>query len=95
MARILARRYGSVSDHVTDDQIWSALEERGFTDERAADRLGIGLDEFRGVCIRRWGHVLTAEVDQRAEPGATAQKRGHITRALVDELREGLDRGDG
>lgn len=62
-------------------------------DTRAAKRLGLTPERFFTACYRQWGHLLSTEIERRAGPGASAQARGHVTRELVDELREGLSRG--
>jgi transcriptional regulator with XRE-family HTH domain len=68
-------------------------ESYGLGDERAARKLGLS----RGDMIQRsaslWGKNLSAERDERAGPDASAQKRGQVTRALLEELR-GVANGD-
>ena len=60
----------------------------GEAEQKAARRLGVpGLD-IAAASFRLWGHGLTQERDSRA--GDNATRRGHITRALVEEIREVL-----
>nr|WP_255396208.1 helix-turn-helix transcriptional regulator [Kocuria sp. CNJ-770] len=63
-------------------------------DERAARKLGVANAEFLAWSVRLWGHTMSAEVEKRAEPGASPQKKGRITRVLLDELRQAVNRGD-
>lgn len=60
-------------------------------DSRAAKKLNLGRNEFIGASLRRWGRLLSEETEMRAPEGATAQKKGRITRELIEELRERMD----
>jgi len=71
----------------------------GWDDEttgKAARRLGADRQDVAVAGQELWGHGLAAERDRRlgvaaGGPGDTARgrqaRRGHITRALLDELR--------
>lgn len=64
-------------------------------DSRAAKRLGMSDQAFQALCFRTWGHLLSVEVQQRADPDASPQKKGRITRELMKDLHaEGGDDGD-
>ena len=63
-------------------------------DERARKRLNLELPEYVELVLSQWGHTLSDEVERQAPPGATAQKRGHITRTLTAQLEDALHRGD-
>ena len=64
----------------------------GFVD--SIGKLGMTDAEFLARSVQLWGRVLSAEVDARSDPGDSPQKRGRITRVLLDELREVARRGD-
>lgn len=61
------------------------------SDERNARKLGITDAEFLAWSIRLWGRLMSLETEIRAPEGATAQKKGRITRELLDELRKNLE----
>lgn len=79
---------------VTFEQIEEARKAWSLTDERAARKLGIGPKTFTGQCIRVWGHLLSVEVEARSDPGDSPQKRGRVTRVLLDELRRSIHGND-
>ncbi|SMX65469.1 hypothetical protein BSP109_00208 [Brevibacterium sp. Mu109] len=79
---------------VTVGDIRSLQSRIGLADRRAADRLGIDVHTLSGEAFRRWAMLLSEAVDEQAGPGASPQRKGHITRKLEAELREALDRGD-
>ncbi len=69
-------------------------DARGESEQKAARRLGVSAEEVAVAARRLWGQGLTAERDervarQRAElEGRSLQAvRGHVTRALLQELR--------
>ncbi|GGG70271.1 hypothetical protein GCM10011374_38500 [Kocuria dechangensis] len=66
----------------------AARKAYGLTDERAAKKLGMTDNQLLGWSLRLWGKVLSQEVEERAGQDATAQKKGHVTRALVKELAD-------
>lgn len=57
-------------------------------ERRAAERLGVDARHLALAARRRWGHSLTEERDRRTPAGVSS--RGHITRALLAELRPAL-----
>lgn len=65
-------------------------------DERNARKLGLSDAEFLAWSVRLWGRLMSQETEARAPEGATAQKKGRITRDLMDDLRQqlGADHGD-
>ncbi|MGK7221519.1 helix-turn-helix domain-containing protein [Kocuria flava] len=70
-----------------------ALAEKSLADERAARKLGLDDEEFLVRCLSLWGHMMSVEVSRRAGEGASPQKRGRVTRVLLDELKV-AGRGD-
>ncbi|MGK4187784.1 helix-turn-helix transcriptional regulator [Rothia koreensis] len=56
-------------------------------DYRNAHRLGIERNAYIGACLRLWGRLLSDETEACAPEGASAQKKGRITRVLLDQLR--------
>lgn len=63
-------------------------------DSRAAKRLNMRDEDFQRLCVDTWGHLLSVEVRQRADHGASPQKKGRITRQLLEELKAGVERGN-
>lgn len=61
--------------------------------ERAAQRLGIPQRALQLWALRLWGQPLDDEAADRAGEGSSAQKRGHVTRKLVQEIKTELERG--
>lgn len=63
---------------------------------RAAERLGLTVDELEQAAHRLWGRTLYSEREARLsisdDSRANQAKRGHVTRALLRELRAYLDR---
>ncbi len=70
------------------------LDDLPLADRRAADALGIDEQQFREHSRKLWGRLMSAEVEAQAPPGATAQKKGRITRTLRAEMQKALDRGN-
>lgn len=72
-------------------------------DDRLADRLGVAPAAVMAAAERLWGHSMTEErgrrereVEQPDDSKATrATRRGHITRALADEVVAQLNREAG
>jgi hypothetical protein len=65
----------------------------GEAERRAADALGVDMYALTLGSVYLWGKSLSDERDARAGVEATAQKRGRITRQLMDELK-GVLHGD-
>jgi hypothetical protein len=59
-------------------------------DIRIGRSLGWSREWTAGMMAARWGHPLSIERDRRAGPGANAQRRGQISRALKNELKKGM-----
>lgn len=57
---------------------------------RAATKLGINPIELQHQAIQLWGHNLETEQHRRAGEQSTAQKRGRVTRHLVEEMRAAM-----
>ncbi len=87
---------------MTPDEI-SAVDNAAAVGEpevHAAQRLGVDAIEVVRAARRLWGRTLAAERDSRVagriEPDADARSRqavrGHITRGLLAELRDELER---
>ena len=66
-----------------------ALPVVGEAEQKAARSLGGSADEVLSVAVRLWGRSLSSERDKRAGD-ESAQARGHLTRALIDQIREEL-----
>jgi transcriptional regulator with XRE-family HTH domain len=72
----------------------------GDTEQTAARALGVTAAEVARIAHRLWGRSLTDERDRRLNASATSDdsplaarsRRGHITRALLEEIRLVLDR---
>lgn len=79
---------------VTAGQIREARKAWSLADERAARKLGLGKETFMGQCIRVWGHLLSVEVEARSDPEDSPQKRGRVTRVLMDELQRSIHGND-
>lgn len=84
-------RYGH---GLTVGQIRGARKEWRDADQRAARKLGLTDEEFMGLCLRVFGRLMSAEAEERAGEGATPQKRGRVTRGLLEELRAANDGND-
>lgn len=73
----------------------------GNADDKAADALeavhGAGPATILDLAERLWGEgaTVTTERDRRAGPDATKQKKGRITRTLIDELLAEYEDGSG
>jgi transcriptional regulator with XRE-family HTH domain len=75
-------------------------QTRYMTDEperAAANQLGLPVADVAALGLHTWGRTLTAERDARLgdltrESMRSVQaKRGHVTRALIQELRQALE----
>lgn len=83
-ARMSAAAGGSLTYGQMEDLSTAASP----ADRRHAEKLGLDSSEYLGWCYRLWGHPLSQETERRAPAGATPQKKGRITRELLDELRQ-------
>jgi len=71
-----------------------AMAGTGLADERAARRLGLSVWAVTSWAVKLWGHSLTAERDRVLGEGASPQKRGRLTRELVEQIEEAVRRGN-
>ncbi|QQG99530.1 hypothetical protein HBE99_23995 [Mycobacteroides chelonae] len=81
---------GHLDDRLTAVELAQA-NSAGEAELKAAKSLGIDVDSLESLAQKAWGKSMRAERDQRAGLDASAQKRGRITRLLLDELRTVLD----
>jgi hypothetical protein len=77
---------------LTDD-VLAILQRSGLTERRLAQHLKIEPKELVAVSFRLWRSTFSDERDRRAEPDATPQKRGRITRILRAELEAAFTDG--
>ena len=64
----------------------------GRVDDRLVAELGVAAEQVRDATRNLYGRSATEERDDRAGGGATAQKRGRITRHVLIEVRAEIDR---
>lgn len=66
------------------------------TERRLAKRIGIHPHEFRAWSLHLWGEMFEDHRDEIAGPGATAQKKGNVSKPLLDEIQAAMraNRGD-
>lgn len=77
-----------------DRDLCVRVERRsGEAEQRAADALVVKMYALTLASVYLWGKSLSDERDARAGACASAQKRGRITRQLMDELK-GVLHGD-
>lgn len=85
------RRASSASQgEPTRGEVKAAQRAFSLADANAAKKLGVTESTFVGASLALWGRLMSQETDARAPEDATAQKRGHISRGLIAELREHL-----
>lgn len=77
----------NIPANVPFGQVRQAVKDRSLADRRAARKLGWSEEEFLRRCLAQWGHMLSVETERRAGSDANAQRRGRITRELIDELK--------
>jgi hypothetical protein len=65
----------------------------GEAEQKAARRLGVDISVLASTTNNLWGRSLTAERDARltGRDDLTPQTRGHVTRVLLDEIRDELE----
>lgn len=80
---------------VSGDDAKRAYGAATLADDRAAQKLGISKASLVGRSLRLWGRLLSAESAARAGEGATPQKRGRVTRDLLDAVKGAQDHGMG
>ncbi|MFC9833195.1 hypothetical protein ACFVKB_05115 [Rhodococcus sp. NPDC127530] len=71
----------------------NAVRETTEAEHKIARSLGVSLAQVAQAAMDLWGRSLTAERDDRAGTGASAQKRGRVSRELKAELRARLEHG--
>ena len=76
------------------DQL-KAAGRAGEAERKAAQTLGVSPTTVTVIAADIWGESLTARRDRMAGPDASAQKRGRVTRGLLDELRARVERAHG
>ncbi|MCR4526558.1 helix-turn-helix domain-containing protein [Kocuria rhizophila] len=92
MVPALHRVFGANPGMTTSQRVFGAVMNMTLTDERNAKKMGLAEAEFAAWCVKLWGHLMSVETEQRAPEGATAQKKGRITRELMQELQEYMSR---
>lgn len=79
----------------TAEAIDSGRRSWALSDERNAQKLGLRESEFLAWSIRLWGQLMSAETATRAGADSAPQRRGWVTRELMNQMREAIrDRGD-
>jgi len=61
-------------------------------EQRAAKKLNIPVEQLRRTAIDLWGCPLEVESRWRAGEGSTPQGRGRVTRILIDEVHQEMER---
>lgn len=86
-----ARHEASLEPPELDDD---EHEERLSTlaEQRAAKKLNIPVEQLRRTAIDLWGCPLEVESRRRAGEGSTPQGRGRVTRILIDEVHQEMER---
>lgn len=87
------RRFGV--KRVTLGQQIEIRRESGLAERRAAQRLGISLEDLVLLSADMWSSTLTQERDRRAGDNTSAQARGRVTRELLAELQARIEKADG
>jgi transcriptional regulator with XRE-family HTH domain len=88
-----------IDEFLTGDP--ARANETDETERNVASRLGVTSERLTFTARRLWNRSLTDERDQRVTQrvGLTARQtqavRGHVTRALIEELRTELERSAG
>ncbi|MHB1523764.1 MAG: helix-turn-helix transcriptional regulator [Candidatus Dormibacteria bacterium] len=91
--RLVGQANSLVGPLMRGDEVLFTLAER-----KAAERLGWPPERVRDMAMRLWGTTLNAERDRRVgttSDGGSSRlgaRRGHVTRALIDELGQAAAR---
>jgi transcriptional regulator with XRE-family HTH domain len=91
--RLVGQANSLVGPLMRGDEVLFTLAEL-----KAAERLGWDPDRVRDMAMRLWGTTLNAERDRRVgttSDGGSSRlgaRRGHVTRALIEELRQAAAR---
>lgn len=92
-AKIIANEYGKDFDVLYAEALQAAPYP--MSEVRAAAKLGIEhYAFFRVICLAIYGASLAEEVRRRAGSDANQQKRGRVTRRVVEEIQEKLNNID-
>ncbi len=86
--RRIEQLWPDVHGHVTInfDHLFAVTRAAsGEAEQKAARKLGVSGLDIAAVSFRLWGHGLTEERDSRA--GDNATRRGHVSRALAEDIR--------
>lgn len=72
-------------------EVFALNSRAGLDEERMAKRLGVSAYVLAAASAQLWRATASEERDRRVGGGANAQRRGHATRAIEQELRGFLD----
>ena len=64
------------------------------TEDRLAKRSNLAVEELRAWSQHLWRMTIEKKRDEEAGPGATPQKKGRVTRELLDQIHEAMGNGD-
>jgi transcriptional regulator with XRE-family HTH domain len=78
---------------VDHGKLEAVLSEMRESDLKAARTIGADRINAAAGMAKLWGRTFVAERDSRAGPGANAQKKGRVSRELLEELKAVLDGG--
>lgn len=85
---------GKTVDWMHTADLQRMRKESGLTEDRLAQRLGVGRDWLAAVSFRLWHKSFSQQRDLIAGADANKQKRGQVTRALQAEIEKALADGD-
>jgi hypothetical protein len=83
-----------LQEKVSVGEIRQVYADYGEPEQLLERDLGVGRDRLAAEMAALWGQAFHVERDQRAGPGANAQKKGRVSRALKAELKAVLDGND-
>lgn len=85
-SREFAAIFGDMPGFTIDESQWT------LADDRARKKLDLDKETFKTVSLKLWGNLLSVESEKRAGENASAQKKGIITRQLMREIQEEINR---
>lgn len=94
LSGIIAAHYGKDYWDLVRDVLNDGCDST-MSEKRATEKLG--MDDsiyFNVICLAKYGRRLNEEVAARVGSDANQQKRGRMTRKIVEELRELLEKAD-
>jgi transcriptional regulator with XRE-family HTH domain len=94
LSRKLSPRDRKISNALEYEQvgvILRVIRAQGATEERMSKSLRIAPSTLGHLTAALWQRTFSDERDRRAGEGANAQKRGQVSRAMLDELRTAID----